>query len=67
MKPIKAVYNFIVGDMIILVGVLLAVAVMALVRFLAPSSVQAVSGGFLFVAVLVILYLTLKREIGGKK
>jgi hypothetical protein len=67
MKPIKAVYNFIVGDMIILVGVLLAVAVMALVRFLAPSSVQAVSGGFLFVAVLVILYLTLKRETGGKK
>ena len=63
MKVIKAIYNFIVGDMVILVGVVLAVIVLALINnvsVLAP--LKGFSGPFLIIAVLASLVATLSRE-----
>ncbi len=66
MKVIKAVYNFLVGDMIILVGVLITVILLALINavsVLAP--LRTVSGIILVIAVLVVLTATLSREARG--
>ena len=63
MKVIKAIYNFIVGDMVILIGVVLAVTVLALINnvsVLAP--LKGFSGVFLVIAVLGSLVGTLSRE-----
>jgi len=68
MKVIKAIYNFIVGDMIILVGVLLATLLLALIdNVKALSPLQSISGLILVLAVLVVLGLTLLREARGKR
>ena len=64
MKIIKAIYNFIVGDMVILIGVMLAVTILALVNnvgVLAP--LKGLSGPFLILAVLGSLVATLSREV----
>lgn len=66
MKVIKAIYNFIVGDMIILVGVIITLIVLALINgigFLVP--LRVVSGAILIIAVLAVLVTTLNREIRG--
>jgi hypothetical protein len=68
MKAIKAIYNFLVGDMIILVGVLITIIVLALINtvaFLAP--LRLISGVILVVAVLGVLVATLNREARGKR
>lgn len=63
MKIIKAVYNFIVGDMIILVGVLLTVAVLALINNVsALAALKDFSGPFLVLGVLSSLVASLSRE-----
>lgn len=68
MKVIRAIYNFIVGDMIILVGVLLATLLLALIdNVKALSPLQSVSGLILVLAVLAVLGLTLLREARGKR
>jgi hypothetical protein len=62
-KVIKAIYNFIVGDMVILIGVVLAIIVLTLINnvsFLAP--LKGFSGLFLIVAVLGSLVASLSRE-----
>jgi len=62
-KVIKAIYNFIVGDMVILIGVALAVTVLALINnvsFLAP--LKGFSGLFLVIGVLGSLAASLSRE-----
>lgn len=64
MKIIKAIYNFIVGDMIILVGVIITFIILALINdigFLAP--LRIVSGALLVIAVLLVLTTTLHHEI----
>lgn len=64
MKIIKAIYNFIVGDMIILVGVIITFIILALINdigFLTPLRVA--SGAILVIAVLAVLVTTLSREI----
>lgn len=64
MKVIKAIYNFIVGDMIILVGVITTFIILALINaigFLAPLRIA--SGAILIIAVLIVLVTTLNREI----
>ncbi len=67
MKPIKAVYNFIVGDMIILLGVLLVTFLLALIDNVAALSfLQGISGLILVIAVLGVLVITLLREARGK-
>ena len=63
MKVIKAIYNFIVGDMVSLIGVLLTVTVLALINnvsVLAP--LKDFSGPFLVLGVLSSLVATLSRE-----
>ena len=68
MKAIKAVYNFIVGDMIILVGVVVTLLILALINnvsVLAP--LRAIEGALLVIAVLVVLSATLLREALGKR
>ena len=63
MKIIKAIYNFIVGDMVILIGVLLALAVLALINNVAAlAPIRGLSGPFLIIAVLASLVATLSRE-----
>ena len=63
MKIIKAIYNFIVGDMVILVGVTLAVIILALINNVpALAPIRGLSGPFLVIAVLASLVATLSRE-----
>ena len=67
MKVIKAIYNFFVGDMIILIGVAIAVILLALINSvsaLAPlrGTVEAI---ILIGAVLISLTTTLIREVMG--
>ncbi len=68
MKIILSIYNFIVGDMIILVGILLTIALMALINtvsVLAP--LRSVSGAILILVVLAVLIATLSREAFAKR
>ncbi len=68
MNVIKAIYNFIVGDMIILVGVLLVTLLLALVDNVpALSPLRYLSGFILVLAVLTVLSLTLLREARGNR
>ena len=68
MKVIKAIYNFIVGDMIILVGVVIAIIVLALINNVsALSSLRPATGFLLVAAVLIILTATLYREARGQR
>ncbi len=68
MKVIKAIYNFIVGDMIILVGVVITMLVLVLIHNISALSPLRGATGFLLVAaVLVILTATLYREARGKR
>ena len=63
MKIIKAIYNFIVGDMVILVGVILTVVVLALINNVgALAPLKGFSGPFLVIGVLSSLVTTLSRE-----
>ena len=63
MKIIQAVYNFIVGDMVILIGVVLAVTVLALINNVsALASLKGFSGLFLVTGVLGSLVASLSRE-----
>jgi hypothetical protein len=68
LRAIKAVYNFIVGDMIILVGVVVTLLILALINnvsVLAP--LRAIEGELLVVAVLGVLTTTLLREALGTR
>jgi hypothetical protein len=68
MKVIKSIYNFIVGDMIILIGVIITILVLALINFvgiLAPLRIA--TGAILIIAVLGVLAATLFREANGKR
>ena len=63
MKVIKAIYNFIVGDMVILIGIVLAVIILALINNVsALAPLRGLSGPFLIIAVLGSLTATLSRE-----
>ena len=63
MKVIKAIYNFIVGDMVILIGITLAVIILALINNVpALAPLKGFSGLFLVLAVLGSLVATLSRE-----
>jgi len=62
-KVIKAIYNFIVGDMVILLGVALALTVLVLINNVgALAPLKGFSGPFLIIAVLASLVATLSRE-----
>ena len=68
MNVIKAIYDFLVGDMIILIGVIITVIILALinsVQILAPLRIA--SGALFIIAVLGILIATLNRETKAKR
>lgn len=65
MKVIKAIYNFIVGDMVILVGVIIVMALLTLFKYV--PALKMASGTVLVVGVLIILLATLRRETRGKR
>lgn len=68
MKVIKAIYNFLVGDMIILVGILITIVILALIADVPGLHALAViSGVILIVAILAVLTATLLREALGNK
>ena len=67
MKILNSIYNFIVGDMIILVGVIITIIVLALINALsALAPLHIVSGIILIIAVLGVLIATLSREAFAK-
>ena len=68
MKVIKAIYNFIVGDMIILIGIVITALLLALINAVnALAPLRTISGVILIVAVLAVLTATLMREAMGKR
>lgn len=68
MKVIKAIYNFIVGDMIILVGVIIAIVILALINTVSILAPLRVATGYLLIAVVIgVLTATLYREARGKR
>jgi hypothetical protein len=68
MKVIIAIYNFIVGDMIILIGIIITALLLALINTVnALAPLRAISGVILIVAVLAVLTATLMREAMGKR
>ncbi len=68
MKIIKSVYDFVVGDMIILLGILITVVILALIASLgALAPLRIVEGPLLIVAVLAVLVATLSREVRSHK
>jgi len=68
MKVIKAIYNFLVGDMIILVGVIIGLLVLALINTVnALAPLRAATGFILVVVVIAVLTATLYREAKGQR
>lgn len=68
MKVIKAIYNFIVGDMIILVGIIIALIILALINSIsALAPLRVATGWILVISVLVVLTATLYREARGNR
>jgi hypothetical protein len=64
LKVILAVYNFFVGDLVILLGVTLLMIVLALIHFLgALAPLHGASDIILIVGVLATLVATLGREV----
>lgn len=68
MKALKAIYNFIVGDIIILVGVVIVSIALGFIGYIpALAPLRVAIGPVLIVAVLVTLSATLYREARGKR
>jgi hypothetical protein len=68
MKVLKAIYNFIVGDMIILVGVIFAIVLLALINTVNALAPLRVATGYVLIAVVIgVLTATLYREASGKR
>lgn len=68
MKAMKAVYNFLVGDMIILVGILLAFIVLLAINTLPALKFTSTFSGTIFIVfIIVTLVATLAREAYSPK
>jgi hypothetical protein len=67
MKAIKAVYNFLVGDIVILIGMVCTLLLLTLIHFVgALAPIRAYSGAILVIAALVVLAITFSRELRGR-
>ena len=63
MNTLKAIYKFIVGDMIILIGVFIVAIALGLISNIAAfASLRVAIGPVLIVAALLVLSATLYRE-----
>ncbi|MBO0781618.1 MAG: hypothetical protein J2P37_22585 [Ktedonobacteraceae bacterium] len=68
MKIIKAIYNFLVGDMIILAGVVIVMVLLGLIHLVtALAFLRPASSVLLILALLFILAATLYREMRGNR
>ena len=68
MKVVNAIYNFIVGDMVILVGVIVAIVILALINTVSVLAPLHAATGFLLIAVVIgVLTATLYREARGER
>ena len=68
MKALKAIYNFIVGDMIILVGIIVIAVLLGLIANIgALAPLRVAIGPILIVAALATLSATLLREARGNR
>lgn len=68
MNVIKAIYDFLVGDMIILIGVIITVIILALINSVQTlASLRVASGVLLIIAILGTLIATLNRETKARK
>ena len=64
MNVILAVYNFFVGDLVILIGVALTMVILALINSVgALALLRGGSGTILIIGVLATLVATLGREV----
>ena len=64
LKIILAVYNFFVGDLVIMIGVTLTMVILALINSVgALAPLRGGSGTILIVGVLATLVATLGREV----
>ena len=64
LRVILAVYNFFVGDVVILIGVSLLMVILALIHSLSGlTALRGASGAILIAGVLVTLLATLGREV----
>ncbi len=64
LKVILAVYNFFVGDLVILIGVTLTMVILALINSVgALALLRGGSGTILIIGVLATLVATLGREV----
>ena len=64
LKVILAVYNFFVGDLVILLGVSIVMVILALISSPGtPAPLHGASGVILIIGVLVTLVATLGREV----
>jgi hypothetical protein len=64
LKVILAVYNFFVGDLVILLGTVLTMVILALINSVgALAALRGGSGLILIVGVLATLVATLGREV----
>lgn len=62
---LKAVFNFFVGDWIILIGVAITLLIVALIENVSALDSIKVAGGYvLFIGVALTLAATLRRETG---
>jgi len=67
-KVINAIYYFIVGDMVILIGVLAVIVILALINNIdALAAIRPATGYILILAVLGVLFATLSREARGNR
>jgi hypothetical protein len=67
-KIIKAIYNFLVGDMIILAGVVIVMVLLGLIHLVtALAFLRPASSVLLILALLFILAATLYREMRGNR
>ena len=68
MNVIKAIYNFIVGDMVILVGVIAGIIILAVINTVSALEPLRVATGYILIAVVIgVLTATLYREARGKR
>ena len=68
MKVINAIYNFLGGDIIVLVGIVLVFLLLLLIYAVdALASIRPYMGVILIIAILVVLALTLNRELRAKE
>ena len=68
MNVLKAIYYFLVGDMIILIGILAVFVILALINNVdALEPLRSITGAILITAVLSVLVATLTREARGKR